>query len=132
MAFGLVAWPGLFVTLVLGLAALYRYGPSRDRAKWRWITWGSIVAGAAWLAASIAFSIYAASFGTYDKTYGTLGAVIGFMTWIWISAMVVLLGAELNSEIEHQTAMDSTVGPPEPLGQRGATMADTVGEAQGR
>ena len=130
-AFALVAWACLFVALVLGLGVLYRYGPSRDRAKWRWITWGSVVAGAAWLTASVGFSVYAANFGTYDRTYGTLGAVIGFMTWIWISAMVVLLGAELNSEIEHQTARDSTVGPPQPLGRRGATMADTVGAAQG-
>lgn len=129
--FTLVAWACLFAILVLGLGVLYRYGPSRDRAKWRWITRGSLVAGAAWLTASVGFSVYAANFGTYDRTYGTLGAVIGFMTWIWISAMVVLLGAELNSEIEHQTARDSTVGPPEPLGRRGATMADTVGAAQG-
>ena len=128
--FALVGWAGLFALLVLGLAALYRYGPSRDRAKWRWISWGSASAGLAWLAASIAFSAYVARFGSYDRTYGPLGAVIGFMTWTWISSMVVLLGAELNSEIEHQTAKDSTVGPPEPLGARGATMADTVGEAQ--
>jgi len=112
------------------LAVLYRYGPSRDRAKWRWISWGSFFAGLAWLAVSTAFSAYVARFGSFDRTYGPLGAVIGFMTWAWISSMVVLLGAELNSEIEHQTARDSTVGPPEPLGSRGATMADTVGEAQ--
>lgn len=131
LVFGSAAWPALFIVLVAGLAILYRYGPSRDRAKWRWLTWGSVGAAAAWLAASVAFSLYAANFGSYDKTYGALGAVIGFMTWIWISAMVVLLGAELNSEIEHQTARDSTVGAPRPLGERGATMADTVGEAQG-
>lgn len=125
-----VAWPGLFVLLCLGLAVLYRYGPNRDRAKWRWVTWGSGAAAALWLAASVGFSLYAGNFGHYDKTYGPLGAVIGFMTWIWISSMVVLLGAELNSEIEHQTAKDSTVGPPQPIGRRGAAMADSVGEAQ--
>jgi membrane protein len=130
--FGAVAWTGLFAALVAGLAVLYRYGPSRDRARWRWISWGSLAAGLLWLATSVGFSLYAANFGSYDKTYGALGAVVGFLTWIWISAMVVLLGAELNSEIEHQTARDSTVGPPEPLGSRGATMADTVGEAQVR
>jgi len=128
--FALVAWSGLFALLVVGLAVLYRYGPSRDRAKWRWISWGSFFAGLAWLAVSTAFSAYVARFGSFDRTYGPLGAVIGFMTWAWISSMVVLLGAELNSEIEHQTARDSTVGPPEPLGSRGATMADTVGVAQ--
>lgn len=132
MLFRAVAWPALFVSLCIGLAALYRYGPSRDRAKWRWVTWGSVFAAVAWLAMSMGFSVYAANFGSYDRTYGGLGAVIGFMTWIWISVMVVLLGAELNSEIEHQTARDSTVGAPRPLGARGAAMADTVGAAQGR
>ena len=132
LLFAIMAWPAMFALLCLGLAVLYRYGPSRDRAKWRWISWGSVAAATLWLAASVAFSLYAANFGSYDKTYGPLGAVMGFMTWIWISSMVVLLGAELNSEIEHQTAKDSTVGPPRPLGQRGATMADTVGAAQGR
>jgi membrane protein len=128
----LVAWPALFVVLCLGLAVLYRYGPSRRRAAWKWITWGSVAAATVWLLSSIGFSLYAAHFGSYDRTYGTLGAVVGLMTWMWISSMVVLLGAELNSEIEHQTAKDSTTGPAKPLGQRGATMADTVGAAQGR
>lgn len=131
LLFRMLSWPVLFAMLCLGLTVLYRYGPSRKRAKWRWVSWGSIVAATAWLAASVGFSIYAANFGSYDKTYGTLGAVIGFMTWIWISSMVVLLGAELNSEIEHQTARDSTVGAPKPMGARGATMADSVGAAQG-
>jgi membrane protein len=130
LLFNAVSWAALFVVLCLGLAVLYRYGPSRDRVKWRWITWGSVAAAVLWLIASIGFSLYAANFGTYDKTYGPLGAVIGLMTWIWISSMVVLLGAELNSEIEHQTAQDSTIGAPKPLCQRGAAMADTVGAAQ--
>lgn len=131
LAYRALAWPLLFVALCLGLAALYRYGPSRDRAKWRWVTWGSVFAASAWLGMSVGFSLYAANFGSFDRTYGALGAVIGFMTWIWLSVMVVLLGAELNSEIEHQTARDSTVGPPQPMGARGATMADTIGAAQG-
>jgi len=104
LAYRAVAWPILFAALCLGLAALYRYGPSRDKAKWRWVTWGSVFAACAWLSMSVAFTLYAANFGSYDRTYGALGAVIGFMTWIWISVMVVLLGAELNAEIEHQTA----------------------------
>jgi membrane protein len=82
-----------------------------------------------WLAASILFSWYAANFGSYNETYGSLGAAIGFMMWIWLSTIVILLGAELDAEMEHQTARDTTEGPPRPLGVRGATMADTVGEA---
>jgi membrane protein len=86
-------------------------------------------AAAAWLAASLLFSWYAENFGSYNKTYGSLGAVIGFMTWVWISVIVILVGAKLNAETEHQTKRDTTVGPPQPLGERGARMADTVGES---
>ena len=84
-----------------------------------------------WLAASALFSFYAAKFGTFNETYGSLGAVIGFMTWLWISAIVILLGAELNAEMEHQTARDTTTGALKLLGARGARMADTVGAAKG-
>jgi membrane protein len=112
------------------LALIYRFGPSRAAPKWRWITWGSALAAALWLAASALFSFYAANFGNFNETYGSLGAVIGFMTWLWISAIVVLLGAELDAEMEHQTARDSTTGTPKPLGNRGARMADSVGAAQ--
>ena len=123
-------WPLLLVIVVLGLAVLYRYGPSRDTAQWAWVTPGSLVAAGLWLVASLLFSWYASNFGSYNETYGSLGAVIGFMTWIWLSAIVVLLGAEINAETEHQTAHDTTDGPPQPMGARGATMADTVGKAQ--
>lgn len=126
-----ITWPILLAVLGLGLALLYRFGPSRDRVTWRWITWGSAVALVLWVAASAGFSIYVANFAHYEKTYGSLGAVIGFMMWVWLSSQVILLGGELNSEIEHQTAKDTTVGPEKPLGQRGATMADTVGAPQG-
>ncbi|MET0314078.1 MAG: YihY/virulence factor BrkB family protein [Hansschlegelia sp.] len=119
-------WPLLVAVLLLGLSMLYRFGPSRRRAKWRWVTPGSALAAALWLAGSIGFSIYAENFAHYDETYGSLGAAIGFMTWIWMSMIVVLLGGELNAELEHQTAADTTVGRPRPLGARGATMADTV------
>lgn len=111
---------------VAGLAALYRYGPSRSRAKWSWITPGSILAALVWVVASAAFSYYVANFGSYNATYGSLGAVVGMMTWIYISMWIVLVGAELNSELEHQTARDTTTGPEKPLGQRGATMADKI------
>jgi membrane protein len=122
--------PLLFAILALGLAVLYRYGPSRDEPRWRWISWGSASASVVWVAASMLFSWYAANFGTFNKTYGSLGAVIGFMTWIWLSAIVILVGGELNAEMEHQTARDTTSGRPAPLGERGATMADTIGAPQ--
>jgi membrane protein len=129
-AIRILRWPLLLASVVIALAIIYRYGPSRDRAKWKWVTWGSAIAGALWLAASALFSWYAANFGSYNETYGSLGAVIGFMTWLWISAIVILLGGEINAEMEHQTLRDSTEGHPAPLGTRGATMADTVGAAQ--
>lgn len=123
-------WPVLLAVVVAGLAVLYRYGPSRDKAEWKWVTPGGIVAAVLWLVVSMLFSWYVANFGSYNETYGSLGAVIGFMTWIWISSVVVLLGAELNAEMEHQTAKDSTVGPSKPMGARGATMADSLGMAK--
>lgn len=128
----LLRWPLLFGAIVLALAFVYRYGPSREKPQWRWVTPGSVAAALIWIAASILFSWYAESFGNYNKTYGSLGAVIIFMTWIWISALAVLIGAELDAEMEHQTAQDTTTGRPKPLGQRGASMADTVGRASGK
>jgi membrane protein len=126
----LARWPILLVVVVAGLAVIYRYGPSRDKAEWKWVTPGGLVAAVLWLVGSVLFSWYVANFGSYNETYGSLGAVIGFMTWIWISTMVVLIGAEMNAEIEHQTAKDSTEGAHQPMGTRGATMADTLGEAK--
>ena len=126
---GYLRWPLMFVLIILGLAVLYRYGPTRQLAKWRWISVGSVFAALAWLAVSSLFSWYLANFTNYNATYGTLGAVVGLMMWMWLSTIVVLVGAELNSEIEHQTARDSTVGREKPLGTRGAVMADTVGPA---
>ncbi|MCW1991897.1 UNVERIFIED_ORG: membrane protein [Bradyrhizobium japonicum] len=123
-------WPVLFVAVALALACVYRFGPSREASRWRWLTWGSIAATMMWLVASALFSFYAANFGTFNATYGSLGAAIGFMTWLWISAIVILLGAELNAEMEHQTARDTTTGAPQPMGARGAKMADTVGAAR--
>jgi membrane protein len=126
---GYLRWPVMFVLVLLALAVLYRYGPSRRIAKWRWISVGSVCAALAWLAVSSLFSWYLADFANYNATYGALGAVVGLMMWMWLSTIVVLVGAEINSEIEHQTARDSTVGPAKPLGARGAVMADTVGVA---
>jgi membrane protein len=126
---GYLRWPVLFVLIILALGALYRYGPSRRLAKWRWISVGSVFAALAWLLVSALFSWYLGNFANYNATYGALGAVVGLMMWMWLSTIVVLVGAELNSEIEHQTARDTTVGPDKPLGARGAVMADTVGAA---
>jgi len=126
----ILRWPILYGVVVLGLACIYRYGPSRDKAQWRWLTWGSALAAAVWLVVSMLFSWYVANFGTYNETYGSLGAAVGFMTWVWLSTTVVLVGAEINAEMEHQTARDTTVRPEKPMGARGARMADTLGEAK--
>ena len=123
-------WPVLLVVLLIGLAVLYRYGPDRRAARWQWVSVGSVFAAVTWIAASFLFSWYLTSFANYNATYGSLGAVVGLMIWLWISTILVLLGAELNAEIEHQTARDSTVGDEKPLGARGAVMADTVGAKQ--
>jgi membrane protein len=127
----ILRWPVLLAALVAGLAAVYRWGPSRDDAEWTWITPGSIFAAVIWVGASMLFSWYVSKFGNYNETYGSLGAAIGFMTWIWLSTIIVLLGAEINAETEHQTAHDTTEGPDQPLGTRGAKMADSVGAARG-
>jgi membrane protein len=125
----LARWPVLLVVLIAFLSLIYRYGPSRRRARCRWVSWGATAAAIAWLVVSVAFSFYVEHFGSYNKTYGSLGAMIGFMTWMWLSATVVLVGAELNAEMEHQTARDTTTGPEKPLGARHATKADTVAAA---
>jgi membrane protein len=125
----LLRWPLLLFVVIFGLAVLYRFGPSRERPRWEWLSVGSVLAAVAWLVSSAALSWYLANFANYDATYGSLGAAIGMMMWMWISSIVILFGAELNSEVEHQTARDSTTGHEQPLGQRGAAMADTVGAA---
>jgi membrane protein len=126
----ILRWPALLAVVLFGLAVLFRYGPSRAKPKWRWVTWGAAFAAIVWLVASLLFSWYAANFGSYNKTYGSLGAIIGFMIWIWLSIIVILLGAELDAEMEHQTRRDTTTGRPKPLGFRGARMADTVGTSR--
>jgi membrane protein len=130
MVIKIARWPVLLIVVSVALACLYRYGPSREKPRWRWITWGSGVAAVSWLAVSILFSWYAENFGSYNKTYGSLGAIIAFMFWIWLSTIVILIGGELNAETEHQTVRDTTTGRPKPMGARGATMADTVGAKQ--
>jgi membrane protein len=124
-----IRWPFLYVTAIATLSFIYRYGPSRKLAKWRWIS-GSMSAAAIWLGMSMLFSWYVAQFDSYNRVYGSLGAVVGFMTWIWVSVVIILVGAELNAEMELQTAVDSTSGEPRRLGRRGAIVADSIGEAQ--
>ena len=115
------------VALITFMAALYRWGPSRATPRWKWITPGAVFAGLMIVAVSVAFSFYVANFGTYNETYGSLGAIIGFLTWLWLTMIVLLVGGEINSEMEHQTRHDTTTGAPEPMGERGAVMADHVG-----
>jgi membrane protein len=124
-------WPALGLGLVVGLAVLYRYGPDRDEPKWRWVSPGAVFATVAWLIASLLFSLYAANFGRYNETYGSLSAVIVVMLWLFLTVAAVIVGAELNAELERQTLRDSTRGPDRPLGDRGATAADTVGATAG-
>ena len=129
-ALALLRWPVLLVLTMLALSVVYRYGPSRENAKWRWVSLGSAAASVLWLLGSMAFSWYLSNFADYNATYGSLGTVFGFMMWLWLSSVVVLLGAEINAEAERQTLKDSTTGAEKPLGDRGAIAADTVGEAK--
>jgi membrane protein len=120
----IVSWTLLFVLVATAISATYRIGPSRAPADWRWVTPGSIAAALLWIVASLAFSFYAANFASYNETYGTLGGVIILLMWLWLSSYVVMLGAELNSELELQTVHDTTTGPERPRGQRQAYVAD--------
>ncbi|MCI3131697.1 YihY/virulence factor BrkB family protein [Phenylobacterium aquaticum] len=124
-----LSWIGLFVVASGAFAALYRYGPSRAHARWRWVRIGGAAAALGWLIGSLGLSWYLDNIAHFDATYGSLGAAVGCMLWIWFSVLAILAGAELNAETEHQTTVDTTTGPPQPMGQRGAVMADTVGVA---
>lgn len=130
-AVSLARWPILAAALLLVLAVLYRYGPSRAKPRWEWVSPGALAATALWLIGSAAFSFYIANFGRYNETYGSVGAAAVLLLWFNLSAYVVLMGAELNAEVERQTARDSTTGRSKPLGRRRANAADTVGEAKG-
>jgi membrane protein len=124
----LLPWLVLAGFVAVALGVLYRYGASRTEPKTRWVSWGAILATVLWIGASLLFSIYVSNFGSYNETYGALAAVMILLLWLWISAFIVLLGAELNAEMEHQTERDTTVGRPKPRGERGAYVADHVGE----
>ncbi len=122
----IATWLFAGVLAASSIAMVYRIGPDRHDAKWRWLSFGSIIATVLWLAATIGFGLYAAKFGNYNATYGSLGAVVVLLMWLFVSAYAILLGAELNAESERQTSKDSTTGPEKPLGKRGATMADNL------
>ncbi|OSP54806.1 YihY/virulence factor BrkB family protein [Pseudoruegeria sp. SK021] len=125
----LIRWPILYALGVVSFMGLYRFGPSRSPAKWRWLAPGALVACLLWVIATLGFSVYARNFGNYNETFGALGGVIVLLMWLWITAVILLFGAELDGEIEAQTARDSTSGPAKPMGERGAVKADELGEA---
>jgi membrane protein len=119
-------WPLLALIVLILLALLYRYGPCRRSAKWRWVSVGSVFATVLWLVASAGFSYYVSHFANYDRIYGSLGAVVVLLFWLYLSFYIVLLGAEINAELELQTAKDTTRGAAKPMGERGAFVADHV------
>jgi membrane protein len=121
-----VRWMLLLALVVVGLAVLYRVAPDRNPAKLRWVTLGSVVGALLWLLGSAGFSLYVNFFGDYNKTYGAVAGVIVLLLWLFVTCYVVLLGAEINSEAERQTARDTTIGEPQPMGQRGAVVADSL------
>lgn len=126
------SYVGLAIGFAIGLAVLYRFAPDRDEPRWQWVSWGAAIGTAVWILGSVAFSVYVSNFGSYGETYGSIGAVIVLMLWLAVTAFAVILGAEINSELEAQTAKDSTVGAARPMGDRDAVKADNVGEAAAR
>jgi membrane protein len=125
----LARWPLLSAILLVALGVLYRFGPSRPPARWLSLGVSTLAASLLWVAGSSLLSWYLSNFGKYNATYGSLGAAIGLMMWMWMSAIIILCGAELNSEIERQTTLDTTIGRPMPPGGRGAVMDDSLGPA---
>lgn len=119
-------WIVAIVVLFVGIGLLYRFGPNRRPARIQWLSVGAIIAVVFWVVLSVGFSYYVANFGNYNQVYGSIGAVIAMLIWLWISSFLVLFGAAFNAQIEMRTAVDSTIGPPRPVGKRGAHAADTV------
>jgi membrane protein len=127
--FSIGRWPLLAILIIVAISVVYRYAPARTHAKWRWIGWGAALATLLWIIGSLAFSFFVSNFGSYNETYGSIGAIMVLLLWFFLSAYAVLLGAELDAELEHQTRLDSTVGERRPMGERGAYVADTLGES---
>jgi membrane protein len=125
-AFEAGRWVALLTGVTVALAVLYRFAPDRDDPQFRWVSVGAVTGSLIWLAASLGFSLYVDNFASYSKTYGALAGVVVLLLWLWITVLIVLLGAELNAEAEQQTAEDTTRGPERPLGERGAVKADSL------
>jgi len=128
VALDILRWPILGLIAVVALAGMYRFGPDPSSAKWRWLTPGAVMAVIFWLVTSGLFSWYVSNFGNYNEMYGSLGAVVILLFWFYLTAFIFLLGAELNSEMEHQTRRDTTVGREQPMGERDAFVADDLGK----
>jgi len=126
-----IRWPFLALFAIFGLGLFYRLGPSRRAASWRWLAPGALLACTLWIVASWGFSFYVSNFGAYNETFGTLGGVVVLLMWFWISALIILLGAEVDAELEAQTRYDTTIGRGRPMGKRGAVKADTLGPLRG-
>jgi membrane protein len=124
----ILRWVLLLAVFAGSLAVLYRVAPDRDAPRFRWVSLGAVVVTILWALISVGFSLYVDNFGSYDKTYGAIAGVIVLMLWLYLTCYLVLLGAEINSEAEHQTAHDTTTGEPQPMGSRDATMADSLPE----
>jgi membrane protein len=129
MLLTVLRWPVIIAAVILGLSLTYRFGPSRRQAKAKWITTGAIVATLLWLSGSIAFTTYVENVADYEAVHGTMYSIVVLLLWLWFSAAVTIFGAELNAELEHQTAVDTTVGRERPMGERGAYVADHVAGA---
>ncbi len=125
-------WPVLALSMMVSLSVVYRVAPDRRDPKWRWASWGAIAAMLAWIVGSAIFAFYTSNLGHYDQTYGSLGGVVVVMLWLYLTALVVIVGAELNAELERQTSRDSTVGEPKPRGQRNAQVADALASGDAR
>ena len=121
-----LAWPALAAVMATSLAVLYRFAPYRKEARWRWISGGAMLATLLWLAASMGLFAYVQTLGSYESTYGSLAGVAISMFWLWITVFLVIVGAAVNAEAERETVRDSTVGPEQPVGSRGAVVADSV------
>jgi membrane protein len=132
LAASIARWVVLALLVLAALAVVYRFAPDRANPRWRWVSWGAVVALVLWLLGSVGFSWYVDNFGKYNQTYGALASVIILLLWLFLSAFAVLLGAELDAETERQTARDTTTGPEKPLGERDAEVADTLGESAPR
>ncbi len=120
-------WPLIALLVMTGLGLLYRYGPARRPPRWSWTTPGAAIATTVWLAGSLLFSFFVRNFGSYEPTFGAIAGVVILLLWMWLSSFVVLVGAQLNAEMEHQTRRDTTRGKIRPMGERDAYMADTLG-----